>query len=211
MSRRSHIHVIDSDVRRRAQIARELLSRNLHAEIYENLDEFGSSLPEEGAILIADCSATCNPEALGALLETAKKPLPFAGYSDDPAPERIVAAMHQGAIDYLRWPFDAALLEAAVQRLSTSGDRRAREHRRQAAARGAIEALSERELEVLALMTLGDSNKEIGRKLEISPRTVEIHRGNMMRKLHARSQSDAVRVAMLAGIDAGADDARMAA
>ena len=61
------------------------------------------------------------------------------------------------------------------------------------------------------LMVEGDSNKEIGRRLGISPRTVEIHRGNMMRKLNARSPSDAVRLAMYAGLDATKDDERLAA
>jgi len=55
---------------------------------------------------------------------------------------------------------------------------------------------------VLKRMVAGHTNKEIAALLEISPRTVEIHRGNMMRKLNARSPSDAVRLAMIAGIDA---------
>jgi DNA-binding CsgD family transcriptional regulator len=68
-------------------------------------------------------------------------------------------------------------------------------------AKAAVDHLSEREFEVLELMIEGNSNKEIGRELSISPRTVEIHRANMMRKLNARTPSDAVRLAMLAGVD----------
>ena len=114
MASHGHIHVIDPDFRRRARITFELAQRNLHAEIYEDLDEFESRCPS-------------------------------------------------------------------------------REH------------------EVLELMVEGDSNKEIGRRLGISPRTVEIHRGNMMRKLNARSPSDAVRLAMYAGLDAATEDERIAA
>lgn len=210
MSSRSHVHVIDANVRRRAQIAYELMSRNLHAEIYEGLDEFAASMPRAGAVLIADCSPDCNPVALGLVLGEAGNPLPFAAYAEEPSPQGIVSAMLEGAIDYLRWPFERPLLEAALDRLADAGERRAKELRRQSVARAAVQELSERELEVLELMMLGDSNKEIGRKLQISPRTVEIHRGNMMRKLGARSPSDAVRVAMIAGIDSG-DEERMAA
>jgi two-component system response regulator FixJ len=50
-------------------------------------------------------------------------------------------------------------------------------------------------------MVQGNSNKEIAQELGISPRTVEIHRGNMMRKLKARSTSDAIRLAVYAGLD----------
>lgn len=206
MSNRSHIHIIDPDVRRRAQIAYELASRKLHAEIYEDLEEFKASVPGEGSVLVADCGAECNPASLHEILQAAKTPLPFAAYSEGPSPQNIVDAMLDGAVDYLSWPFEVALLEMALGRLADAGKRFAKAQRRQAEARGAVEGLSDRELEVLELMMLGNSNKEIGRKLEISPRTVEIHRGNMMRKLNARSPSDAVRVAMLAGIDAGADE-----
>ena len=54
--------------------------------------------------------------------------------------------------------------------------------------------LSRREREVLELLSAGCSNKEIARTLAISPRTVEIHRGNMMTKLHAGHAADAVRL-----------------
>jgi FixJ family two-component response regulator len=101
----------------------------------------------------------------------------------------------------LRWPFEPSLLEATLDRLSDLGERRARKARRGAMAKAAVDHLSEREFEVLELMIEGNSNKEIGRELSISPRTVEIHRANMMRKLNARTPSDAVRLAMLAGVD----------
>ena len=61
--------------------------------------------------------------------------------------------------------------------------------------------LSGREREVLELLSAGCSNKEIARRLEISPRTVEIHRGNMMAKLGASHPADAVRVWIDAQLD----------
>ena len=50
-------------------------------------------------------------------------------------------------------------------------------------------------------MTRGYSNKAIARQLEISPRTVEVHRANMLAKINARSSADAVRVGVYAGLD----------
>jgi FixJ family two-component response regulator len=211
MASHRHIHVIDPDFRRRARITYELAHRNLHAEIYEDLEEFASRLPEGGAIFVADEPGRCCVGDVQAMLDARGRALPVAAYSAEPSPQRIVDAMLGGALDYLRWPFDPALLETALVRLAEEGERRAQLARRGASAKAAIEHLSMREHEVLELMIEGDSNKEIGRRLGISPRTVEIHRGNMMRKLNARSPSDAVRLAMYAGLDAVREDERLAA
>ena len=201
MPTRSHIHVIDPDFRRRARISHELMRRDFHAEIYEDLDEFGSRIPDEGTVLAIDDPARCDARGLMELLEGTGRRLPVAMYSDEPSPEKIVNAMLEGALDYLQFPFEPKLLDTAVARLSSEGERRAEQDRRRAHAKAAVEELSARELEVLASMVQGNSNKEIAQELGISPRTVEIHRGNMMRKLRARSTSDAIRLAVYAGLD----------
>jgi two-component system, LuxR family, response regulator FixJ len=64
----------------------------------------------------------------------------------------------------------------------------------------AIECLTARELEVLRGIVRGDSNKSIGRALGISPRTAEIHRANIRRKLSAASTADLIRIGLYAGI-----------
>jgi FixJ family two-component response regulator len=209
MAERRHIHIIDPDTRRRAEIAYKVTSRGLHAEIYEDLQEFAAKVPHDGVILLADEPESCTIAALKEVLLSAGKPLPFAVYSEEALPQKIVAAMHEGAVDYLRWPFMEALLESALARLAGAGLRNAKRHRREAAAKAAVAELSGRELEVLELMMLGKSNKEIGAELGISPRTVEIHRGNMLRKLNAKSPYDAARLALLAGLDV--DEERIAA
>jgi two-component system, LuxR family, response regulator FixJ len=56
--------------------------------------------------------------------------------------------------------------------------------------------LTPREREVLSEIAAGASNKEIGRRLGISPRTVEVHRARIMEKLHARNAADLVRIAL---------------
>ena len=201
MPTRSHIHVIDPDFRRRARISHELMRRDFHAEIYEDLEEFGSRIPDEGTVLAIDDPARCDARGLMELLEGTGRRLPVAMYSDEPSPEKIVNAMLEGALDYLQFPFEPKLLDTAVARLSSEGERRAEQDRRRAHAKAAVEELSARELEVLASMVQGNSNKEIAQALGISPRTVEIHRGNMMRKLSARSTSDAIRLAVYAGLD----------
>ena len=78
------------------------------------------------------------------------------------------------------------------------------ERHQQAAA--AIQRLSPRELAVMRAVVRGGSNKSIGRALEISPRTVEIHRANLKLKLGAACTADLVRIAICAGIDADETD-----
>ena len=72
--------------------------------------------------------------------------------------------------------------------------------RRMIEARDRISSLSTREREVLDWLAEGSSNKVIARELDISPRTVEIHRAHMMEKLEADSLSSALRLAFVAGL-----------
>ena len=196
------IHVIDHDSRRRASIAREFLGRGLHAEIYEDLAEFKSRMPGGGYVFAHDDVDHCDPRQLRELMGDQNIPLPITFYSAEPAPERIVQAMQLGAWDYLKWPFDPRLLDASLRTLAAIGDRLIGEHRRRIEAKAKVDRLTGRETDVLRLMVQGYANKNIAMDLDISPRTVEIHRGNMMRKLQASSTSDAVRIALYAGLDA---------
>lgn len=70
-----------------------------------------------------------------------------------------------------------------------------------------VERLTPRELEVLRCVAFGMSNEVAGGVLGISRRTVEIHRGHMIRKLGARSSAEAVRIAMMMGIEFQPTDA----
>lgn len=196
------IHVIDHDSRRRASIAREFLGRGFHAEIYEDLTEFKDRMPSAGYVFAHDDVSHCDPRQIRELMGDQDIPLPVTFYSSEPAPERIVQAMQLGAWDYLRWPFDSRLLDSSLHTLAAVGDRLIGEHRRRLEARAKVERLTARENDVLRLMVQGYANKNIAMELDISPRTVEIHRGNMMRKLQATTTSDAVRIALYAGLDA---------
>ncbi len=196
------IHVIDQDSRRRASIAREFLGRGFHAEIYEDLTEFAERMPSGGYVFAHDDLHKCDPAQLRQLMGAQEMPLPITFYAAEPAPERIVQAMQLGAWDYLKWPFEARLLDASLKTLAAVGDRLIVEHRRRREARQKVQGLTARETDVLRLLVKGCANKNIAMELEISPRTVEIHRGNMMRKLQAQTTSDAVRIALYAGLDA---------
>lgn len=113
-----------------------------------------------------------------------------------------VAAMKQGAIDFLEKPFEKAALLAALERgferLARSGD--AEVEGQEAQVR--VAALTPRERDVLRGLVAGHPNKTIAYDLGISPRTVEVHRANVMTKLEVRSLSEALRIAFAAGLHA---------
>ena len=111
-----------------------------------------------------------------------------------------VRAMKAGAIDFIEKPFEKATLLGAIEQ----GLNRLREAEtgrtlaRDAAVR--LQGLTSREREVLDGLARGLPNKTIAYDLGISPRTVEIHRSNLMTKLGVRSLSEALRIAFAAEV-----------
>lgn len=110
-----------------------------------------------------------------------------------------VKAMKCGAVDFIEKPFEKdtliASLEEGFRRLSRKEG--ADDRKKDAEVR--LQALTPRERDVLDGLAQGFPNKTIGYDLGISPRTVEIHRANLMSKLGARSLSEALRIAFAAG------------
>ncbi len=113
---------------------------------------------------------------------------------------QIVEAVLQGAVDYLVWPFDVAAITESIELTQSRAAALAGSKLREAMARSRIERLTRREREVLAGVADGMSNRMIGEKLEISPRTVEIHRANMLNKMGANHTSEAIRIAIEAAL-----------
>jgi two-component system response regulator FixJ len=122
------------------------------------------------------------------------------GYAENPQPHNIVEAILDGAIDYLAWPFGRpeidAMLNDSVGKVEAMGSMKLRE----AMARSRVEKLTRREREVLSGVADGLSNRMIGERLAISPRTVEIHRANMLTKMGASHTSEAIRIAIEAAL-----------
>lgn len=115
-----------------------------------------------------------------------------------------VSAIKNGALDFIEKPFRGSEI---VARLNEAIDAYAR---RKSGSAGSVqtlhfpgrEPLTRREREVLEQFTKGASNKEAGRHLGISPRTIEDHRANIMKKLGARNAADLVRIVMTAARNA---------
>jgi two-component system, LuxR family, response regulator FixJ len=113
----------------------------------------------------------------------------MTGHGDVPL---AVRAMKAGALDFVEKPFDDEGMLASVQRALLIG------HQEAKAAQELVALLTPRELNVLEKLVAGRSNKVAAYELGISPRTIEIHRANIMDKMHARSLSEVVRIALAA-------------
>lgn len=113
-----------------------------------------------------------------------------------------VRAMKAGAIDFIEKPFEKAVLlsaiETAFERLDDTEGRADRAND----AAVLVAGLTPREQDVLKGLAHGLPNKTIAYDLGISPRTVEVHRANLMTKLNVRSLSEALRIAFAAGLNA---------
>lgn len=120
----------------------------------------------------------------------------ISGQGDIPM---AVDAVKNGALDFIEKPFDADTVVTRVREAIEATERR-RTHAGApdglAASFPGRELLTPREREVLAQIASGASNKEAGRLLGISPRTIEVHRARIMEKLGAKNAADLVRIVL---------------
>lgn len=192
--KRTTLHIVGGDSRSRAEQARIAFALGHHAEVYSEFEELVDRPPNEGIIIAAD-----DGEAgmTGSLIKKFGEHgiwLPVVVASDEPKIERAVSAIKAGAIDYLTLPLEMGSFVRRLAGIIAESREYSERRRREVFARRSIAMLSRREHEVLELLSAGRSNREIGSLLDISPRTVEIHRGNMMTKLAAGHIADAIRL-----------------
>lgn len=119
----------------------------------------------------------------------------MTGHGDVPL---AVRAMRAGAIDFLEKPFEHEALVASIKRALEMRSRSLNRHATARAAEDLLGQLTERERQVFELLVAGKPNKVVAFELDISPRTVEIHRARVMEKSGARSLAELVRLALAA-------------
>jgi FixJ family two-component response regulator len=194
------VHIVDCDSRARAEHARIVLMLGHHAEVYSSIDELLERSPGAGVLLVCQKALGKADELFERLSEArARFPLIVAGAT--PSAEDVVEAIKSGALDYLDLPIEPGRLARSFSRVVDEASAHNRARHQMVRARRRIEALSRRERQVLEWLALGCSNKVIARELGISPRTVEIHRANMMIKIGARHAAEAIRLWLQANLE----------
>lgn len=188
------LHLIEADARIRCEIVNASAKIGHHCEPYADLAEVAAHPPREGILIVRDQidgdSVSCVLERLLALGIW----LPVVAFDLHPSPAKVVQAIKGGALDYLAFPFQPERLAVSIARISKEALAVSAARQRTIEARHRLATLSNRETQVLEGLAEGSSNKAIARILAISPRTVEIHRANMMTKLGVRHPAEVVRV-----------------
>jgi FixJ family two-component response regulator len=196
------VFVIDDDPSIRDALAGLLRSVSLDVEVFESTQQFlDSRRPDVPGCLVLDVRLP-GPGGLDFQRQLAKSnihlPVIFiTGHGDIPM---SVRAMKAGAIEFLTKPFRDQELLDAIQ----VGIERDRARRRDCAVVRQLEerfaSLTAREREVMAHVVNGQMNKQIAGDLDVSEITVKVHRGQVMRKMGAKSLADLVRMADKLGI-----------
>jgi two-component system response regulator FixJ len=190
------VHLIDDDDAVRRAVAFLLTASGHAVRVYESATAFLAALPsvQPGCIVTDVRMPGLDGLALQRELKARAMSLPvivITGHGDVPL---AVEAMKAGAIDFIEKPFHDDTLLAAIR---VAIDRHARDASRDdevAAIKARLNALSPREQEVLDGLVAGLPNKTIAYDLNISARTVEVHRANVMARMGAHSVADLVRM-----------------
>jgi FixJ family two-component response regulator len=196
------VFVIDDDESIREALKSLLRSVGLRVELFGAASEFlKSKLPDAPSCLVLDVRLP-GVSGLDFQTELAKAnvhiPIIFiTGHGDIPM---TVRAMKAGAVEFLTKPFrDQELLDSVGIALERDRARREQDSTVHDV-KTHFESLTPREQEVMGFVTAGLMNKQIAAKLGVSEITVKVHRGNVMRKMGARSLADLVRMADILGI-----------
>ena len=194
------VHLVDDDAAIRRSVGFMLKTSGHRVESYETGSELlkASSHLDDGCILLDIRMPEMDGLDVQAALQEKGVSLPVIIMTGHGDVMLAVRAMKAGAVDFIEKPFgkEALLnsLEEGFQRLARKGA--TDDRMRDAAVR--LQALTAREKDVLGGLAHGLPNKTIAYDLGISPRTVEIHRANLMSKLGVRSLSEALRIVFAA-------------
>jgi FixJ family two-component response regulator len=194
--------VVDDDASLRNALSNLFRSVGLRVDVFGSAAELlQSKLPDVASCLVLDIRLP-GTSGLDFQVELAKAdihiPIIFmTGHGDVPM---SVKAMKAGAVDFLTKPFrDQDMLDAVSAAIERDRKRRAGE-KAVSEIRALFDGLSPREREVMTLVTAGLMNKQVAAETGLAEITVKIHRGNVMKKMGARSLADLVRMAEMLGV-----------
>lgn len=192
------VHVVDDEEPVRKSLAFLLTMAGFAVRVHESATNFLAAAPGIGkACLVTDLRM---PDMSGVeLLEKLNEidamvpSVVITGHGDVPM---AVAAMKAGATDFIEKPFEDQILIDAIKRAASRLDKTVEIVDDVPTLRSRVDHLSERERQILSAVVTGLPNKTIAYDLNISPRTVEVHRANIMAKMQASSLPELVRMAI---------------
>jgi two-component system response regulator FixJ len=194
------VHVVDDDPAVRRSLERLLDAAGFHVVSYQSPAAFlnAASGLSAGCVLLDIRMPGVDGLEVQARLNRLRVNLPvivMTGHGDVPS---AVRAMKAGAVDFLEKPFDDETLLNAIGGAFAKASRLIGGDREAVRAAQRIATLSPREREVLDALLAGRPNKVIAFDLNISVRTVEVHRARMMERLGIKQFADAIRLAVMA-------------
>jgi len=202
MAHRGKVYVIDDDDAMRDSLDFLLGSADFDVTLFESAQHFLDALPDASFGCVVSDVRMPGIDGIEMLkrLKASRSTFPvviMTGHGDVPL---AVEAMKLGAVDFLEKPFEddrlIGMIDIALKQAESGA--RGEAVANDIAAR--IASLSPRERQVMEGLIAGLSNKLIAREYDISPRTIEVYRANVMTKMQASSLSELVRLAMRAGV-----------
>lgn len=190
------IYIVDDDEDFRNSMQWLLESANHHVVTFSSarsfLDEFNG---ETGCMLLDVRMPEINGLALQQIMQERNIQIPIIVISGHGDIQMAVSAMKQGALDFLEKPFDGDVLLRLVNKALTKANKARLENSEAQEIQNCFASLSRREKEVMGLVVAGNANREIAEELDISPKTVEVHRSRVMSKMRAGSLAVLVKQA----------------
>jgi two-component system response regulator FixJ len=192
------VHVVDDDPGVRATVAAVLENAGVEVQTYASGKDLldATPLPDEGCLLLDVFLPDMTGIELQRALRARGSRLPLVMITGQGSVPTAVDAMKNGAVDFIEKPFQPETIVGVVERALAHADG-------DATGTGAlierVATLTCRERAIFKAALSGASSKEIARLLAISPRTVDVHRGNVLKKLGLKSTSEAMRLLVAGG------------
>jgi two-component system, LuxR family, response regulator FixJ len=194
------VHLIDDDDGVRQSLAFLLTSAGLAVRVYESASAFIEALGalQPGCIVSDVRMPGMDGLQLQRRLQEIGVRLPMIIITGHADVSLAVEVMKRGAVDFIEKPFDDETILCAIRIALDQYDHTGRRETEVALIQTKLQSLSAREREVLEGLLAGNPNKTIAYDLSLSPRTVEVHRANVMTKMGASSLSGLVRMSLVA-------------
>jgi two-component system response regulator FixJ len=192
------VALVDGDGERRSAVKALLKTHGVSLIGFDSIEDFLSSLEARPiSVLLLDVnSANGGMDTLRGLAEK-RLPAPIVLLTGNLTVALAVEALRAGAIDIVERPYRDERLVEATKRAAALGERLRKHLNERRTAQERIALLTPREVQVLDEMVEGKPNRQIAEELGISPKTLDIHRANVMHKMQARTTADLVRFRVL--------------